>query len=50
MCDSDFEALHHQLSARDVTYYKREQKEKGKALVQMHTDFDPGILSAAKND
>ena len=39
MCDSDFETLPRQLSAGDITYYNREQKEKGKALVQMHNDF-----------
>ena len=39
MCDSDFETLPRQLSAGDITYYNREQKEKGKALVQMHDDF-----------
>ena len=36
---SDFETLPRQLSAGDTMYYNREQKEKGKALVQMHTDF-----------
>ena len=41
MRDADFETLPRQLSAGDITYYNREQKEKGKALVQMHTDFAP---------
>ena len=36
---SDFETLPWQLSAGDTMHYDREQKEKGKALVQMHTDF-----------
>ena len=26
-----------------MAYYTREQKEKDKALVQMHTDFSPGL-------
>ena len=39
MRDSDFETLPRQLSGGDLTYYNREQKEKGKALVQMHTDL-----------
>ena len=39
MRDSDFETLPRQLSARELLYYNREQKEKDKALVQMHTDF-----------
>ena len=36
---SDSETLPRQLSASDTMYYNREQKEKEKALVQMHTDF-----------
>ena len=39
MRDSALKTLQSQLSAGDLTYYNREQKEKGKALVQMHTDF-----------
>ena len=39
MRDSDLETLPWQLSARDTIYYNREQKDKDKALVQMHTDF-----------
>ena len=39
MRDFDFETLPWQLSAGDLAYYNREQKEKGKALVQMHTDL-----------
>ena len=41
MRDFDFETLPWRLSAGDITYYNHEQKEKGKALVQMHTDFAP---------
>ena len=45
MHDSDFETLPWQLSASDTIYYNREQKEKGKALVQVlqvlfHTALD----------
>ena len=36
MCDSHFKTLSRQLPASDLTYYNREHKEKGKALVQMH--------------
>ena len=38
---SDFETVFRQLSVRNTMYYNREQKEKDKALVQMHTDFSP---------
>ena len=36
---SDFETLPRQLLASDTMYYNREQNEKDKALMQMHTDF-----------
>ena len=39
MRDLDFETLPRQLSAGDIAYYDREQKEKGKAVVHMHTNF-----------
>ena len=39
MRDSDFETPPRQLWAGDIIYYNHEQKEKGKALVQMHIDF-----------
>ena len=41
LCCSDFETLPRQLSVGDTMYYNREQKEKDKALVQMHPDFSP---------
>ena len=41
ICGSDFSPLPRQLSANDLTYYNCEQKVKGKALVQMHTNFAP---------
>ena len=37
--DSDFPTLPKELSSTDKLYYKREQLEKDKELVQMHTDF-----------
>ena len=39
--DSDFPTLPRELSSTDKLYYKREQLEKDKELVQMHTDFAP---------
>ena len=39
MRDSHFETLPWQHSAGNITDYNREQREKGKALVQMHTDL-----------
>ena len=36
---SDFETLPRQLSTGDTMHYNREQKEKDKALMQMHTGF-----------
>ena len=39
--DSDFPTLPRELSSTDKMYYKKEQLEKDKELVQMHTDFSP---------
>ena len=49
MRDSDFETLPRQLSAGNLTYYNHEHKEKGKALVQMHTDHAvPSTLASTR--
>ena len=41
LCDSDFPTLPRELSSTDRMYYKKEQLEKDKELVQMHADFSP---------
>ena len=37
--DSDFSTISRELSSTDKTYYKKDQLEKDKELLQMHTDF-----------
>ena len=39
--DSDFSTIPRELSSTDKTCYKKDQLEKDKELVQMHTDFAP---------
>ena len=41
LCDSDFPTLPREISSTDKMYYNREQLEKDKELVQMHTNFSP---------
>ena len=39
--DSDFPTLPRELSSTDKLYYSKQQLEKDKELMQMHTDFAP---------